>query len=841
MPNSDTDTVPVSRQADLALAKSHTDAATAGTNLTWTLTVTNRGPSVSRADATHPITVVDTLPAGTTFLSGGSAEWTCGAVGQVVTCHRTTDMAVGAGSASAFPVVVAVAASQLDELVNTATVSPGSTPEPDTEQAVADNTATDTVTVTTSAALTVAKSHATGTGATAGSTVEWTVTVGNDGPSESWADADHPIVLTDTLPAGTSFVSATGDYQCAAAAGQEVRCERTTPLAVGISTVTLTVLVAPDTLGDPAVPVDPQAPDARSLTNAVAIIAVTTPDPTGSDEATDTAPLGFSADLALTKTHEPGTVPVPGDPFTWTLQVTSLGPSVSRGTSTEPLRVSDTLPTGVVPTSAAGEGWTCTVSGQDVGCVWGTADAPSDLPLGDAPAITLTAEVDESWTQAFSNTAYVHPGTTDDPHLDNNTASDPNLTPEPASVLTVTKSHDPATVRIGDPLAFAVQVSNTGPSTATGVVVHDTLPAGLVPVGGTGEDFTCGVSGQDVTCTYDDPAGMLPLGDGGVVHWVTVTATVTAQAYPAVENHVLVTAATQPPDSEPVQAVDPVVVPPQVDLAITKTLNGALIVGETAQYALTVTNTGPTEDPGPITVTDALPDGLVATDVSGGTCTIGAQVTCELPAPLAVGASAQILLTVQVGPAAYPKVSNTATVATTSEDTDLTNNTSSLVSPVTPLVGMTVFRKAMPGPGEDQVTWTITVGNTGPNPNPGPLTLTDELPAGLRIVSVTPADGWECTTQVACTFGGDFGAGRSDTITVVTTVTAGGGTTVTNTATLVWAEHSTSASAGSTTPVVPELPNTGSPVTFSPWTGLSLLLGGLVLIAVSRRRRSEID
>jgi uncharacterized repeat protein (TIGR01451 family) len=64
-------------QADLSITKSDSaDPATAGTNLTYTLTATNNGPS----DAQN-VSIADTTPTGTTFVSATpSAGGSCGSL-----------------------------------------------------------------------------------------------------------------------------------------------------------------------------------------------------------------------------------------------------------------------------------------------------------------------------------------------------------------------------------------------------------------------------------------------------------------------------------------------------------------------------------------------------------------------------------------------------------------------------------------------------------------------------------------------------------------------------------------------------------------------------------------
>ena len=76
--NSDTDTgVTLTPEADLRITKTHSGSAVAGSPFVWTLTARDLGPSSSWADADHPITIVDTLPAGTTFTSADNPDWDC--------------------------------------------------------------------------------------------------------------------------------------------------------------------------------------------------------------------------------------------------------------------------------------------------------------------------------------------------------------------------------------------------------------------------------------------------------------------------------------------------------------------------------------------------------------------------------------------------------------------------------------------------------------------------------------------------------------------------------------------------------------------------------------------
>ena len=152
-PNTDTDTVPLTAQADLAIAKARSGALEAGRDVTYTLNVSNLGPSTSRG----PITVTDVVPAGTTFVSASGTGWTCpadGAAVSTVTCTRAGDLLAGQ-AAPQITLTLAVDSDLTGELTNTATVS-GTTPDP----VPGNNSSSATGTIVTLADVAIEKTHA---------------------------------------------------------------------------------------------------------------------------------------------------------------------------------------------------------------------------------------------------------------------------------------------------------------------------------------------------------------------------------------------------------------------------------------------------------------------------------------------------------------------------------------------------------------------------------------------------------------------------------------------------------------------------------------------------------
>jgi len=91
---------------DLNLTKSHVGAFTVGQQGTFTLNVKNQGP----APTVGLITLTDNLPVGLTYVSAAGPGWTCGNVGQAVTCTHPGPFAPNASSAITLIVLVGEAA-----------------------------------------------------------------------------------------------------------------------------------------------------------------------------------------------------------------------------------------------------------------------------------------------------------------------------------------------------------------------------------------------------------------------------------------------------------------------------------------------------------------------------------------------------------------------------------------------------------------------------------------------------------------------------------------------------------------------------------------------------------
>ena len=299
--------------------------------------------------------------------------------------------------------------------------------------------------------------------------------------------------------------------------------------------------------------------------------------------------------------------------------------------------------------------------------------------------------------------------------------------------------------------------------------------------------------------------------------------------------------------------------PPLVDLVVVKSHEGALRVGSEATYVIEVSNAGPTDDPGPITLTDTLPVGLryVAATGDGWSCTAaGAAITCTLADGLAVGDSTTIRVHVDVLPAAYPSVDNTAAVSTPSEDFDSSNNTDPPTAARSGRSSTSRCTKRLSEADNDRATWTIRVVSRGPNAADLPFTVVDDLPEGLAYIAAR-GPGWTCANagkHITCTHIEPLAVGDSSTITVVSRITAVAGTTVTNNAVVASEQDSNATNnrdaaalhvtagilRGDQSRGSDGLPRTGADVARLLALSVLLMLAGAGAIRFGRRRETQV-
>jgi large repetitive protein len=702
---------PSPTQIDMSLTKTDSpDPVIAGQVLTYTLSINN----LTGSSTATGVTVTDSFPAGLTFVSATPSQGTCGApVGNSFTCNLGS---VPFGVTPTITFIVTVNPSTIGTINNTATVQSNQTdPNPN------NNTDTEPTQVNTSADLGIEKND-TPDPVTVGDQLVYILTITNNGPSDA-----ANVVVTDTLPANVTYVSATPSHGsgCSETAGT-VTCDLDN-IADGAN-ATITIVVIP-TVATPA----------PGIQNTATVASDT--DDSDNTNNTDTentivnTPPALTANVSIDKADDIDPVTA-GEQLTYTITVQNndLNNNATHVTVTDP------LPDEVTYVSATPAAGSCQFAGNTVICELGT------LTPGQVVTITLVVEVNPSTSAGtvISNTAVVS-SENDNNNTDNSATEDTDV--EKESDLSITKDDSVDPINPGGSLTYTLTVTNNGPSTATNVVITDTLPGGVTFVSASpGCTHNPGV----VTCTIstlDENSNAIFL----------ITVTVNAGVSGDITNNVSVTADEPEPDPDPNPNTDSetttVTSQPVADLRVEKTDSpDPVTAGDQLVYTLTVTNDGPSSATN-VAVTDTLPASATyvsATPSQGSGCSETAgTVTCNL-GNIANGASATITIVVIPTVATPdPGIQNTATVASNTVDPDNSDNTDTentiVNSPPARTADVSIEKADDPDPviAGNQLTYTVTVRNSEPlgGENATHVTVTDPLPAGLIFGSAIPSQG----------------------------------------------------------------------------------------------------
>ncbi len=701
--------------ADLVVTKIDTPEPVVVDGLVaYTIVVTNRGPA-----AASSVSLTDGVPASTVFESLiAAAGWACttpapGATGTVA-CTVAT-LAAGATATFDLRVRLAPGTPPGTTLSNTVSVT-SPTPDPDPFN----NTATEpTLVVSPGAAdLMIVKTDAPDPQA-AGLPVSYGVAITNNGPATA-----TNVTVTDTLPAGTALVASSAG--CSVSAGV-LTCTVGT-LTSGASTAVGVTLSTPPVPG--------------VLTN-VASVSGSESDPLSVNDAeSEETTLVQRADVRIAKAGPAAATP--GHTVSYTLTITNDGPSRA-----EDVTVADPTPAGLTLVSTAGA---CTTAFP---CLLGAM-----LPA-EVRTITTVFQVPAAYTSPdpIVNTATVSTSTAGDQSA-NNVAS--VSTPVAfAGDVAVAKTATTLSPGVGTTFDYLITATNLGPSDITGVVITESLPAGV---------------------TYQTHLTSAGVYASGTARWTipvlaanggsaTLTLTVRATAAGPLPNTASRTGSDQP---DPNPANDSATVTPvavnRTDVAIQKTGPATVLANGSLVYTLTVTNHGPAAAQA-VTVTDPTPVGLTFVSTAGACTTV---FPCALGA-IAVGDVRTITATYTAG--SVPDgtiVTNVATVTSTTPDSVATNNSATVVTRVDTRADVGVTKRVTPAqaaPGEP-VTYAVTATNHGPNPATGVVVM-DRLPAGVSYLASTPAQGTYDAATGAWTVGA-LSVGQAVTLTMTARVDAAG-------------------------------------------------------------------
>ncbi len=465
---------PVNPVADLVLVKSGPATVVPGGPVSYTITVTNAGPSHAVG-----VLITDNIPpviTNVTFTCAATGGSTCGTPdGSGNNISVIASILALPGNSVVITVQGTVSTSAAGSFQNTASVRPpAGLTDPDLTNN--DSTVTTAVSpVTLVADLAVAKAGP--ASYIPGGVITYLLTCTNNGPAGVTG-----ALATDAVPPALSGVIwtcvATGNAVCGAASGTGNNISVPVDIAAGAGnsiSIAITGSVVAGTSG--------------TLSNSAQISppsGVVDSNPGNNTSGVSAVPGVLSADLAIVKSGPPATQP--DQRLTYTLTVTNAGPANVQGAL-----LSDTVPASLTDVS-----FTCAASGTAAcGAASGTGNNISmtfnlNAGPGNSVVLTVTGTVVTGTSGSISNTAIViPPAGVSDPNPGNDTST--VITPiSGAADLVVEKVAGVSSPKQGERFSYSITVLNRGPMIATNVILDDPLPEQLTLISVTSTKGSCG-------------------------------------------------------------------------------------------------------------------------------------------------------------------------------------------------------------------------------------------------------------------------------------------------------------------------------------------------------------
>ncbi|WP_173003154.1 Ig-like domain-containing protein [Chitinophaga sp. SYP-B3965] len=694
--------------ADLSVTKIATPAqVVAGSPLSYTITVTNAGPSTILA--AERFLVEDNLPAEFTADTYTASEGTFDAVSGGWTGVQFTP-----GKSITLIIAGHISASFTgNSIVNTANVTPPpnfTDPTP----------ATGSVTTPASRVIELQLTKTDGkTSYVPGTNTTYTITVTNTGPSDVVG-----AQVSDVLPAGISVASWTanvsGGASVPASSGTGAISQLVNIPVNGTIVYTFTMVVPPAFTG-----------------NLVNTATVSTPsgyteNNTANNTATDTNTPDLQYDINISKTAPSSAVA--GAAIHYEITIQNAGPS----------NVVNAAIADVVPASVQSVTWTVSTQGATTASVAsGTGNDISftgSLPVGNANIIVVAVNgtISASATGVIQNTASITPS--GKPVINSNPAVTTLLK---QTGLTVVKSGPVSgSSAAGAPIEYIIQVTNAGPSDATSIVITDVVPADVTNVSwtatprGSASVVTGSGTGNNISTT-----GAVAAGAGNMIE-IRVNGTVRPSFTGVLTN----VATATPQTGTPATDSDVTTIENTPGLVITKAGPAQVDAGGAISYTLSISNTGPS-DAVNASITDVIHTdiqnvqwtataGGAATILSGATGT-GSNVGLTANIPAGSGNTITVQITGTVKPGASGSARNTASVQVPGQPPVISNEIS---TPISNRPGISIIKTAADTViAGEQITYLITVQNAGPS-DAFNVVIRDTLPAQLQHAVLNTVD-----------------------------------------------------------------------------------------------------
>ncbi|QIZ41696.1 DUF11 domain-containing protein [Bacillus sp. RZ2MS9] len=579
---------PVSTQINsgeiVAIKSVNKTFATIGDTISYTITLSNPGNVTSQN-----IIFTDTLPDGTTFISGTLTNDS----GTQQIGNPANGIQIGNinpnGTAVITLNVLVTNIPSINPISNSSSVQFAHVVDP-SQPAVSQTNVSNAVSTTINSAILTTQKSADKSIVSVGDTITYTTTITNTGNT-----AATNITFTSAIPASTTFipnsVTINGVQQSSAQPALGVNIPNIAPG----ETVTVTFQVNVISV-----------PPSSSIMGNDTILYSYTVNPNSAPATTSTStniatnPV-LNAMITMVKSVDQTLVTL-GDTITYTTILTNNG-----NTNATNITFTDLIPNGTtfITDSVTINGLTQIGLNPNTGITIGSIAPNSSISI--AFQVTATSTPVQNPIANSATASYTFIADPNAPIVSRNVTSNTVFTTINTATILSLKQVDKSFSRIGDTLTYTVALTNNGNSSAQNVIFTDTVPSGTTFIANT-------FSINGVPQSEADPSNGVNIGIITAGTTVTVSFQVTVTSLPT-ENPIVNFSSTSyqlvsPPDSE-TSISNPVSTQiKEAILSMTKNESVSFAdIGQTAFYTTSITNIGNT-DATNIVFTDALPSGL---------------------------------------------------------------------------------------------------------------------------------------------------------------------------------------------------------------------------------------
>ncbi|PFC81455.1 DUF11 domain-containing protein [Bacillus cereus] len=579
---------PVSTQINsgeiVAIKSVNKTFATISDTISYTITLSNPGNVTSQN-----IIFTDTLPDGTTFISGTLTNDS----GTQQIGNPANGIQIGNinpnGTAVITLNVLVTNIPSINPISNSSSVQFAHVVDP-SQPAVSQTNVSNTVSTTINSAILTTKKSADKSIVSVGDTITYTTTIRNTGNT-----AATNITFTSAIPANTTFIPNSVTINSVQQSGAQPALGVNIPNIAPGETVTVTFQVN-------VISVSPSS----SIMGNDTILYSYTVDPNSAPATTSTStniatnPV-LDAMITMVKSVDQTLVTL-GDTITYTTILTNNG-----NTNATNITFTDLIPNGTtfITDSVTINGLTQIGLNPNTGITIGSIAPNSSISI--AFQVTATSTPVQNPIANSATASYTFIADPNAPIVSRNVTSNTVFTTINTANILSLKQVDKSFSRIGDTLTYTVVLTNNGNSSAQNVIFTDTVPSVTTFIANT-------FSINGVPQSGADPSNGVNIGTITAGTTVTVSFQVTVTSLPTANPIVNFSSTSyqlvSPPEAE-TSISNPVSTQiKEAILSMTKNESVSFAdIGQTAFYTTSITNVGNT-DATNIVFTDALPSGL---------------------------------------------------------------------------------------------------------------------------------------------------------------------------------------------------------------------------------------